>query len=524
MNFSSRQLTGKALTWSVALLLLPLASAQATLQTEIDALIRGQNLRETRVAICVVDLKPQGAETIVSHNADEAMIPASNMKLVTSAVALWTMGPHFRFQTTLRLLPDTAGEGQGDLLVHGDGDPAFFDRELLALNNYEPEEVLQRWVAAVVKTGTKQIGRLIIDDRTFDDEFVHPSWPRDQLNRGYCAQVAGLNFHSNVFHVLPKPTHTGHVPIVSVRPDAPFVAKVNRAKTGTDDTFWISRVDGTNQLTFHGQVKNTRHEPFDVTMHDPPMVFARIFKGELEKVGIKVGEIVRPGKTDRFPEGKLLQRYITPLPVVLRRTNKESENMFAEALFKRAGRQFTGSAGSWDSGRAAARDFLRRVHGSGARDIRMDDGSGMSRENRVTARSMVTLLAFMENEKAFRRVYRTSLAIGGEDGTLARRYARPGERLTATVHGKSGYINQVTTLSGYLVYDLSGDGGEATESAAPAEPSPRERVLAFSILFNDYKPPVYHQNLKELQDLILRHIDERYAEKLERQQVAGAAE
>ena len=165
--------------------------------------------------------------------------------------------------------------------------------------------------------------------------------------------------------------------------------------------------------------------------------------------------------------------------------------MFAEALLKRMGREFTGAAGSWDNGSAAVRRYLSEELGGRGAAVSIADGSGMSRENRVSARLFVDVLRAAYRDPEVGPVFLDSLSIGGEDGTLRKRFTRD---MIGSVHGKSGYINSVSCLSGYLVFDETVDG----------EPS---RVVAFSMLFNGFKPPVYAHKIKQIQNRLVRVID-----------------
>ncbi len=161
------------------------------------------------------------------------------------------------FRTELRLIK--GDQGENILVVHGDGDPAFGDPVLLAEHGFDADEVINRWVQAVDKTGIKQFDRLLVDDRVFDRQFVHPTWPKGQLIRDYCAEVSGLNFHRNCIDIRLIPAEQmGQAPEIELYPDAPFIETVNNAITGEKDAYWFSREPDKNQFTMHGSV---RHRP-----------------------------------------------------------------------------------------------------------------------------------------------------------------------------------------------------------------------------------------------------------------------
>ncbi|MEM9752693.1 MAG: D-alanyl-D-alanine carboxypeptidase/D-alanyl-D-alanine-endopeptidase [Planctomycetota bacterium] len=472
--------------------------AQADLENQTKQILGGADLGDTLVSVLVVDLDAN--DTLVALKPDRPMIPASNLKLLTTAAALDRLGPDFKFTTDLTLLaPLSPPPGTNslnapappDLRLTGSGDPALGDDALLAELELEPDAVLDKFVEAVVATGHRRFGVLYLDDDAFDEQHIHPTWPSDQLDKHYCAPVAGLNFHGNVLDVLYVPAALrGEAPTVQVYPWWPQLETVNRAVTGPRDAFWISRTDETNRFTFGGQVRNTRSTPLRTTLHDPPMFLGELLKHRLAQAGVTVERVARVDPNLLPRDGEALYRVQTTLPGVLDRTNQDSANLFAEALFKRMGRELTGAPGSFESGGAAVRMYLqeRMGHRVAVALVQPADGSGLSRENRITARVLVETLRDMHDRSDIADVYRGSLAVAGEIGTLRRR----GEGLEGVrVYGKSGFIRGVSGLSGYLVVPdpTVADG---------------TRTLAFSMLFNEFKPPRSNATMKTAQDRLLQ--------------------
>ena len=448
---------------AIVLTVCALAPAQ-TLQRKAEAHVRAVEPGSAAVSVLVVDVDT-GAE-LIAINPDASMIPASNMKLVTSAAALSTLGPKFSFSTKLQRVGN-------DLVVIGDGDPGFGDPELLrdlafgddANANSRVDALINHWCATVKQTGRDAFDTLIVDDRVFDDQFVHPQWPRNQLHKWYCAQVAAININDNCLDVYAKPGKSGTRPSVWYAPaDAP-VEVDNTAKSGGANAFWLSRRLETNRLVVRGTLPHTLRDPVHVTVHDPPTFFARTLQRRLRKMGVTVGEVRRARVDEVFENAELLAMVQTTLPTVVKRCNTDSQNLFAEAMFKRMGHRVSGRPGSWANGSAAVRMFLSRSLGTGAAKAVIDDGSGMSRGNRVSARLLTKLLEHMHEDESLGRIYRLSLARPGGDGTLRRRFSNV--KLAGDVYAKSGYLNGVIALSGYLVVG--------------------ERTVVFSILANDYR-------------------------------------
>lgn len=491
---------------AAALVLLPVAAARGDMESQVRSTISAADLKQTSVGVMVMDAN-SGA-TLVAINADEPMIPASNMKLVTTAAALKILGPDFVFRTELRRIDPadwpaaTAGAAPAaapqppkgtTLLIRGDGDPGLGDPELLRMHKMDVEQFLAAWVNVIEKAGIKEVETLVIDDRVFDRQYVHPHWPANQLSAWYCAQVAGISFYDNCVDVFVQAVSKGQPPLTRVTPATPYVQLANRATTVTqgDNTLWMDRRQETNEIAVRGQLTLNRRGTYNVTVHDPSIFFARTLAARLATRGIQVGQITRPKEEEHLPEGKLLLAVENELPMLVARCNKDSQNLFAEAMIKRVGRAVTGEPGGWSNGAAAMRLYLRGVLGARSASVIISDGSGLSRENRITPRAFVELLKAMHNDPAVSEIYRNSLSVGGKDGTLDKRFRSD---LAGQVFGKSGYINGVSTLTGYLII--------------PDSTQPKgERVLAFSFLFNNFKAPVTPHTLKNLQDKLVKAID-----------------
>lgn len=484
----------------------PAAQAQSA-EVAIEALLRHADLGDTAVSVAAMDVRT--GRWLVAIDADEPRIPASNMKLVTTAASLELLGPGFVFSTELSEVSPRDYHGRaydpdkhrdGALVIVGSGDPGLGDPKLLREHlGIDAEQLLAMWVDAVAETGKTRFEAIVIDDRVFDQRFVHPSWPIEQLNRWYCAEVAGINFHDNCIDVIPQPTRLGLAPAITIFPEAPFLDTTNRAKTDRTDTFWVSRRLRENQFTFHGMVRNHRTQGVPVAVHDPPMFFAKLLRHRLAQRGIAVGKVLRPTDGAAPIRGRSLHVVRTTLPLILQRANRDSQNLFAEALLKRMGHQVTGSPGSFENGGAAVRIYLRNTLGPRSAVAAVADGSGMSRDNRITARLLARLLAHMHHSE-LADDYRKSLAFAGRNdagrhmgrGTLEGRFRdlEPG----SWVFGKSGYLSRVSALSGCLVFP------------DPEQPDDH-RVIAFSMLFNGFRPPLSNRAIKGLQDAIVDRIE-----------------
>ncbi|MCH2152522.1 MAG: D-alanyl-D-alanine carboxypeptidase/D-alanyl-D-alanine-endopeptidase [Phycisphaerales bacterium] len=412
---------------------------QAVAKSGIPRAQLGISVRDTRTGKELADLA-----------GDTPRIPASNMKLLTTAAMLSERGDSHVFRTKLLL------DGNR-LIIVGDGDPALADPDLLKTmrdNDGDPlnvETLLDLWTSAITSSGVRQIDELIVDDRIFDQETMHPHWPDNQVERHYCAQVSGLNFHRNVIWLRPSP-HGGIVKMNEM-PRAPFLNIKNELKPGggrTDENLIDPHRDRHGeQIKVLGNIKEPQVKPVEVTIHDPSMFTARLLADRLERRGIPVASIRRPSKQEVFQGRSLEFDVITPLETVARECNHESKNLYAESLLKYLGHARTGKPGSWANGGEALKAIVRERTGTKAEGLVVADGSGMSRFNRIPPSLMTLWLSSFANDSISGPAFDATLPTPGK-GTLRTRFAR------RNLHGcevmaKTGYINGVSALSGYVV-------------------------------------------------------------------------
>ncbi len=480
----ARGLAGFALAGTLLALTPALANAQE-LNDDIRAIMgRGKLGSKSKIGVSILDV--DRGTVLASIRSSEQFSPASNMKVLTSGAALLTLGPDFAFRTEFLRDNDR-------LIVRGSGDPALADPELL--EKMSPKmtvaEVMQKLAGAVSKAGMTQISELIVDDRIFDREMVEPSWPTNQLNRWYCAEVSGLNFHTNVLAVFPRPSPdgVGKPPPFTIQPPAPWISIENKARTSStgQNTTWLSRSDD-NRFQMFGEVRFAAQVPVYVTVHDPATFFGRVFAESLSAAGVTPMEgfkVRAPELTETLPEGKLVAVVRTPLEEVLKRCNKDSHNLYAESLMKRIGHEVTKEAGSWSGGASVIRMLLSEKLGPEfAAQFNAVDGSGMSRLDQVTPLMMTRWLEMLAKNQSVSDTFINSLATNGE-GTLEERFRDA--RLKNELRAKSGAINNVRCLSGYVI-------------------APSGKKIAFSVLCNDLEGEANY-NAMRFHEEVVKAID-----------------
>lgn len=434
------------------LLGLPTFSQSATNADNATAarkLLRQPQWHQTEFSICFFDLA--AGKKVFTFNAARPLIPASNMKLVTSAAAINLLGEGFVFKTPILI----AG---GNLVVLGSGDPVIGDLRIAKQEGKSSDHIFKNIYEALVRRNIDQIdGQIIVDASLFDDVRFHPSWPQNQADKWYTAQVSAINFNNNCLDVTFNPGEKAGKPITySLSPDTRYANIKSKCKTvgKGSNKIGASRKLETNYITLRGTCR--RAQTINVTIDRPSAYFGYLLGEYLLARGIAIrGDMVvldNPFVFDVHAAKVPLYEYSTPLPKVLNRCNQNSLNMAAECLFKTLG-AYRGNSpghpprqGSWQSGRVAVEGFLKKID-IPTGEYAIDDGSGLSRKNRVSARALVQILTHAWRQP-YREMFRNSLA-NPKNGTLSKRGRFKGNDYEGRIHAKTGYISKAWALSGY---------------------------------------------------------------------------
>jgi len=454
---------------------------------DIQTVLRDKYFANARVGVAVarLDEKADNAQVLFRSNAEVPLIPASNLKLLTTSAFLDKVGGDFKFRTTLYAK-------DGDLYLVGDGDPTLGDVELLKKVGWDVDTVFKNWAEALKKRGINAVRNVVVDDGVFDQNFIPAHWLARYAGARYSAQIAGVNLNANCVDFWVRTTSPGQLISYTLDPDTRYVTVKNQCVTGNRQTVGVLRSPGKNELTLRGELNANPGEPISVPIQDPPLFAATVLAETLAKNGVNVtGKVSRDlsirQKRKADPAGWAVAAALdTKISTVLDRANKDSMNLYAECMCKRLGHEVTGQPGSWQNGTAAVGDFLKRI-GVPEAEFHLDDGCGLSRENTVSAATILAVLTHDYHGKD-REVFLNSLAVAGADGTFEKRFKN---NLKGRVFGKSGYVSGVSALSGYL---------HARD----------DRWYAFSILMNNL-PEGTNNTAKALQEKIVAAIDENAA-------------
>jgi D-alanyl-D-alanine carboxypeptidase/D-alanyl-D-alanine-endopeptidase (penicillin-binding protein 4) len=403
-------------------------------------------------------------DTVFETDAGANLLPASTMKLFTSALALDQLGPEHKFHTTVLRAGELGPDGilKGDLILQGGGDPAFTSRPAES-DDPAPMDLLAELVRG---SGVKAVtGNLIADPSAFDSRLVPDGWLDRYLNAPYAARVSALSLNANVASVVVAPGEEDEAPVALLDPPAltMTVQSVVRTVSGSRGAnLTLRRVD---ELTLEaGGWIGDRATPRRLTLmvEDPANFTAGAFRSALSASGVEIGGRTLVASTPAKSQ-HVVDLPSPPLFALVTMMNRASLNHYAELIFRNAGRGSDGLlAGSADAGFLRLTDFLQTKVGVDPGSVYAVDGSGLSVLNRVTPRSLVQLLSHA-HRASWGQVFHASLPVAGESATLRDRMRNTAAQ--GNLHAKTGTTSAVVSLSGYV----TAENGE---------------LLAFAFIYN----------------------------------------
>lgn len=429
----------------------------ASLTSTLDAIFDDPRFARSTWGVRIESLRD--GRVVYTRNASKLVVPASNMKLLTMAVAAERLGWDFTFETRLEAVgPVVDGTLHGDLVIIGGGDPSIDSV------GFGPAPVFLEWADTLAAAGIHRVtGRLIGDDNLFDDEGIGPGWAWDYLNDGYAAPSSALSYNENIaiIRIWPGPS-VGAPARIEVTPAGHGLTVTHAITTGAADSeLSIAQERGLYgaSMTLRGSIPLGRTAPLTRTtsIQNPTRFFVASLRAALADRGIPV----RSGAWDidelEVPVVSGDRRVIAarrsqPLSSLGAYFMKSSQNFYGETFLKTLGKRF-GRGGSTTAGRAVARETLSSW-GIPDDAYVMYDGSGLSRYNYVSADAIVTLLKHIVSTERLKGPFMAALPVGGQDGTLGSRMRN--SPLAGRVQAKTGTISNVRSLSGF-VDALSGE-------------------------------------------------------------------
>jgi D-alanyl-D-alanine carboxypeptidase/D-alanyl-D-alanine-endopeptidase (penicillin-binding protein 4) len=468
----------------------------AELQNRIAEVLRRPELSSAIVGLKVASL--DSGRVLFEENAGKLLRPASNMKLYTVATALDKLSPDYRFTTSVYgPKPDANGVVRGNMTVYGRGDPSIAAR----FNNGDYLKGIDDLAARILAAGVKRVeGDLVGDETYFSGPQYGAGWEWEDLTWYYGAEITSLTANDNALDLFIKPgAAVGDKAVVTTGPPDPLLTIVNQVTTtseGVRRDISVYRDLGANSITITGTIPlRDRGYTGGIGISHPAMLFVYLLRTSLAQKGVTItgkSRTIRPsyfaplttmvpvaGSTNGsaiLPAGyqnEIAALQSPPFSLIAAQTLKPSQNLYTELILRTLGKvtpppqMTTGDQTSEDLGLEAVKGFLKTA-GVRSEALVLSDGSGLSRNDMVTAEASVQLLTFMSRHR-FAVVFHEALPIAGVDGTLRNRMK--GTAAENNVRAKTGSLSSAASLSGYV-------------TTAAGE------KLVFSIMVNNYPSDV----------------------------------
>ncbi len=455
----------KSKVFILFLLILPMLTlAQLNFQNTLNELLTQPEYKHSIVGIQIEDIS--SGEVLFELNSEKLMIPASTMKLVTTAAALEILGADYRFVTKIGFSGKvTEKKLDGDLIVVGGGDPALGSEYFR--NEYENPHFLNVWAQKLKAAGISQVdGNLILDGSLYDSENIPPTWVWEDMGNYYGAGASALTVYDNLFRItFSSPEKAEELTqIISTYPKMEgieFINNVLSSDINSDQAYVFgSPLDSKREI--RGTIpKNQSSFSIKAAVHHPEELLAKDFISHLAKAGIFIkGEI----KFEKVDPEKFQAVYLQESPTlteIIKVLNHESVNLFAEHLVKQIAVEKTG-VGSREKGIGIIQEFWKSK--GVEMPFFMEDGSGLSHFNAISPAQFILLLKYMFNESKNKEQFYASLP-GIGDGTLSG-FSKENFR-NNVLKAKSGSMTRVRCYAGYLTSDSG-------------------KTLAFSFMFNQF--------------------------------------
>jgi len=412
-------------------------------------------------------------KSIIDHNSQFALAPASGLKLFTTAAALELLGPDYKFYTKLFTNGKIkSGTLLGDIVLVAGGDPTFGSD--LVPGSKSLKDVISLITDAVFNAGIKNIkGNIVVLDTLFDTYRIPGGWNWIDIGNYYGASITGMTINDNLYQLFFKPGNkvTELAEVLRTEPEVPGLTFTNYMKTGrvgSGDNGYIYAAPFQFNATLRGTIP-AGVEEFSIkgAIPDPPLFAAQLLKSELEKSGIKISgnaEVINSDYSLR-DAGLIYTHESPPVKDIVFIVNKKSFNLYAEHLLRAIATK-NSKKGSFYEGADIIKEFLKK-NGITTDGFDLSDGSGLSRSNTITTKMMVELLNKIRAKKYFSDFYNSLGIVGDTSDISSYRNMGIGTELERNARIKSGVINRVRGYSGYLR-------------------DKKERLIIFSMIANNF--------------------------------------
>lgn len=440
-----------------------------------------EDLKNASIGFYALDLDSN--QIISGIRSSMSLVPASTMKLITTATALEMMGAGKRFTTTIKYSGeiDTNCVLNGNIYIVGGGDPCLGSAKYA--NHYG--DFMDKWATEIHRLGIDSInGRVIGDATIFSEQMIPPTWIWGDLGNYYGAGPCGLSIYDNLCQLTFTSGSKGDSTVIScINPYVPDLSFDNYVKgmvTQKDLSYIYGAPYQSNRIIKGGIPTNQKDFEVRGSIPDPTYLAAFELDMELRKKGVKLANVATTIRKIKFDESnnpnekkKLVTSTRSPrLASIIESTNMYSVNLYAEHLMNQIG-YFKYRSGDVGSGTQATHEFWKEneldVDG-----LYVNDGSGLSRFNAITARQMVGILKHMYESKNY-KVFLNTLPVAGKSGTL--RNVCKGTVASGKLRAKSGYMTRVRSYAGYVT-------------------TKNKRNIGFALIVNNYNCTPYQMKKK----------------------------
>ncbi|MCI0382780.1 MAG: D-alanyl-D-alanine carboxypeptidase/D-alanyl-D-alanine-endopeptidase [Chlamydiae bacterium] len=432
---------------------------QHTVQRGIEKIIQSVDPK-THIGIEIISLKD--GELLYEKNGHHLFVPASNLKLFTAAAALSLLGSDFTFETSLFYDGEMENERiKGNLYLKGGGDPSLSTSDL------------EEMILGLRLMQIKEIqGDLVIDHFDFDQFCLGPGWMWDEEPAYWNSPVSGLVVNHSCVNIWIKPSKKiASNPKIFIFPKTEEIKVLNLASTEENPSSNLTIERRQNEIQIKGEIGlNNPIQKYAFPLEEPHLYAGNLFKALFQKNGIELKGAL---KVNPLPlqANKLLSHHSAPLSLLIRKMLKESDNLYADAFFKKMG-QTSFQQGSWQMGAKAVRDFLEKKAELDVIDSVVLDGCGLSRYNLVSPHQTIELLKWVYKSEEIAPEFISALPVAAVDGSLKQRMNEDPE-VKGKVRAKCGTMTGISSISGYATTQ---DGEK----------------LAFSIFINGFTGPANH--------------------------------
>lgn len=416
---------------------LPAVSIDLDSLTErIDQIIYEDMPEGTDVALMVYDLTND--TTLYAYREKIMCRPASVQKVITSVTALTSLGADYKFKTTLKAHGTIGSDSvlNGNLYLVGGLDPALNEHELRSM------------VSDLKKAGVNHInGTIYADVSIMDTMYWATGWCWDDAPASFQPYISPLMVHQGFVGVEVKPTAKGKAPEVNIYPANTHIRVVNKSLTLCDTlgplTITRDWMHNDNTIIVEGNCK--RRQSTDLSVVGSADFTFALFRQYLDEAGISYGKY----DWGRCPViGREVSTVSHDLPQIVKEALKESNNLFAEAMFLQTGRQQYPREIRFKDAAKYLQEFVNRKFGMFSSSYNIVDGSGLSMYDMCSPQFIVDMLSLIYKDQDLYKIMYKSLPISGVDGTLKTRLS--GKTTLNKVHAKTGSVTGSCTLAGYI--------------------------------------------------------------------------